>query len=200
MAEFTIKIDRTFLERIKNPMQRALDRAILRSLNRTITSVRTHVAREITDQTGIKRKDIMPRLFIHRAERGNRSAALKSLGRGVPLIMFGARTVKVKSGSGGFSRGHAKYRLGVTGLVKGQRQLIPGAFMATMRSGKEGVWERKGDARLPIRQLFSSDVQDMIRSQTGFLPKVTRYAEETFDKNFAADYSFYVQQEGLRTK
>lgn len=192
MAEITIKIERSLLERIKNPMQRVLDRAILRSLNRTITSVRVFVAKDITDQTGIKRKDIMPRLFIYRAERGNRAAALKNLGRGVPLILFGARRVRVRTDRG--------RRYGVSALVKGKRQIIPGGFLAEMRSGKQGVWERKGDERLPIRQLFSTEVQDMIRSDTGFLPKVKRYAEETFDKNFAADYEYFAAQEKLRTK
>lgn len=201
MAEIKIEVERTFLQRIKNPMQRVLDRAILRSLNRTISSVRTMVQREITEKTGVKKKDIMPRLFIHRAERSNQAAALKSLGRGVPLVLFGARRVRIQSDRG--------KRFGVSAMVKGQRQVIAGGFLAEMPNGKVGVFARKDVTRsrkgkprsspeLPIKQLFSSEVQDLIRSDTGFLSRVKRYGHDTFEKNFAADYKFFADREGLR--
>lgn len=192
MTEIKIEVERTFLEKIKNPMQRVLDRAIVRSLNRTVSSVRTLVAREIVDKTGMKKKDIMPRLFINKAERSNADASLVSLGNGLPLALFGAKRIRVSSNRG--------KRYGVTALVRGTRQVIPGAFLATMKSGKTGVWERVGSDRLPIRQLFSSDVQDFIRSDTGFLSRVKTFAKESFDKNFASDYEFYAEREKLRTK
>lgn len=74
---------------------------------------------------------------------------------------------------------------GVTfGINKGKRSLLKGAFLATMRSGHKGVYYRKGKARLPIREVFTTRVSDVFRDG-GFVPGVYRHTEAVFAKSFA---------------
>ena len=168
-----VKVD-SFKQNIADPLKSVVDRALIRAINRTVISTRTFLQRGISDRTGIKRKDVIPKLFVNRASYGNPSAAISYLGKGLPLFAFGAKRVKVTTPRG--------KRYGVSALIKGQRQFIEGAFLATMKSGKTGVWQRKGDSRLPIFQLFSNEVSDLIRGDSGFLSGVKNFAQETFDK------------------
>jgi hypothetical protein len=173
------KLDKSFLERYSV----AVDKASVRAANRTMSSVRTRVQRYLSDKLGVARKDIIKRLFIRSAAALNREASLSFLGKGIPMISLGARVKTVKTARG--------KRKGVTALVGGSRQLIPGAFIATMKSGKAGVFQRKGDGRLPIRELFSMGAYDILKTDTGFVSDLQSFAQDTMEKNFRADYEFF---------
>lgn len=188
-----ITIDHTSFKQVHDAATRLVERAHRRAVNRTIGSVRTFVSKELVEKTGLRKKDILPRLWMHKADTKNQPAALTRVGKGMPLYLFKAKPKKVQT-----SRGQ---RIGVTAMVKGQRQFIQGGFLATMHSnGKIGVWERRADKRFPIKQLFSNEIQDIIRSDSGFLPKVKAYAEGVFKKNFEADYAYFLSKEGRPTK
>lgn len=86
-----------------------------------------------------------------------------------------------------YPRGQTK--TGVTvGVNKGKRSLIKGAFLATMKSGHQGVFVReshgKGSKRLPIRELFSSTVLDVF-SDGGMVPAVMERGNQVFKSSFA---------------
>lgn len=67
---------------------------------------------------------------------------------------------------------HRQVRKGVSAeITKGRRKLIKGAFTATLRSGHAGVFRRRGKARLPIDEAFTTRVSDVFRDP-GFIPQV----------------------------
>lgn len=62
------------------------------------------------------------------------------------------------------------------------RSLIKGAFVARV-GGHTGVFRRAGTARLPIEQLYSSRVTDVLKDP-GTTPAVLGRGREVFDKTF----------------
>ncbi len=61
---------------------------------------------------------------------------------------------------------HSQGRHGVFVSVNrtgGARKLVKGAFLATMGSGRRGIFKRRGKSRLPIDELYSSRLSDVIR-------------------------------------
>lgn len=61
----------------------------------------------------------------------------------------------------------------------GVRHLIPGAFVARMKSGHEGVFQRDGKARLPIDELFTSRISDVFDDR-GMVPALTERTMSVF--------------------
>lgn len=79
---------------------------------------------------------------------------------------------------------HRQTRKGVTASINaGKRSLIPGAFIATMRSGHTGVFIRKGKARLPIRETFTTRVSDVF-NDAGFIDYLQAGAQARFSASF----------------
>jgi hypothetical protein len=68
---------------------------------------------------------------------------------GIPLIDLGATGPEP-------SRGQGAVKVKLAGD-------FPSAFIATMRSGHRGVFERKGSKRLPIRELRSKPIPQLFR-------------------------------------
>lgn len=86
----------------------------------------------------------------------------------VPLIDYKARPTK----------------RGITVAVnKGKRTLVRSAFIARMPTGHRGVFQRKGRARLPIRELYGSRVVDVML-KTGEAKKILRHGRRTFVRTF----------------
>jgi hypothetical protein len=117
------------------------DKALVRALNRTATTVRAEASREIRKQYNLKSRVVKDQIRITRANRATLTAVIQASGRPIPLIEFDARWNRRMKG--------ASVR------VKHERKVVRGAFIATMPGGHRGVFVRKGDRRLPIRQLFS---------------------------------------------
>jgi hypothetical protein len=58
---------------------------------------------------------------------------------------------------------HRQTKQGVTVEVnRGKRTLVKGSFVATMQSGHEGIFRRRGKARLPIEELRGSRPVDAL--------------------------------------
>jgi hypothetical protein len=135
MINVNVKVD---IERALRKFDLVRDdatRAIPRALNRTLTTAQAQAAREIVDAGyGLKVGAIKKSLDLTRATPNRLTAILRATGRPIPLINYGARQTAA----------------GVTVNVLHGRKLIPGAFIATMPSGHEGVFVRVGSsARLP---------------------------------------------------
>ena len=66
----------------------------------------------------------------------------------------------------------------------GSTKLIKSAFIATMRSGHRGVFVREGLGRLPIRELFSTRV-DQVLQDNGAIPGLEDRAQRVFASSYA---------------
>ncbi|MBR7961236.1 phage tail protein [Burkholderia vietnamiensis] len=131
-------------------------KAVVRALNKTAMQARTAAAQEVRSAGyNIKSSAIKSSFSVQKASRGKLVAVLKSTGRPVALINYGARQGKN----------------GVSVQVKAGRTVLRHAFIATMRNGHKGVFERTGRAHkkvmrngkavrsgLPIKELFGPSI------------------------------------------
>lgn len=131
--------------------------AVARALNRTATSERTALAREVAADMGIQVKTAREAIAVKKASAGNLAAQVVARGKRLPLIDFKARGPQPSRGRG----------RGVSYVIQGQRKTIARAFIATVskagdegqHAGHRGVFVRKQKAgRLPITQLMGVSV------------------------------------------
>jgi hypothetical protein len=79
---------------------------------------------------------------------------------------------------------HSQTKRGVSVAVNaGGRKLLRSAFLATMKSGHEGIFRRVGSSRLPIKEAFTTRVSDVFNDQ-GVIPAVLGQAELKFQSAF----------------
>lgn len=117
-------------------------RVIPRALNRAGTSARAAMVTVIAKDMGLKAGAVRERITIVEATRARQVVTLHASAKRIPLMEFGASTS---------SRG-------VSARAQGGRKKYPQAFIATMGSQHEGVFQRVGRPRLPIRELFGASI------------------------------------------
>ncbi|MGN6589284.1 MAG: phage tail protein [Sphingomicrobium sp.] len=131
-------------------------KAVVRALNKTAAQARTAAAQEVRSAGyNIKSSAIKSSFYIDKARAGRLVVMLKSTGRPIALINYGARQSKS----------------GVSVQVKVGRQVLRHAFIATMKNGHRGVFERIGNKHkkvkrngkivrtgLPIKELFGPSI------------------------------------------
>lgn len=66
---------------------------------------------------------------------------------------------------------------------KGQPQLYKGAFLATMRSGHKGAFNRKGKARLPVEEIYAASPRGSLNNAIA-IARLQRRGEKSFKKTF----------------
>jgi hypothetical protein len=143
----TVKLDmRQFdaaIARLKDQAPRAVAAAVNRAATAAVTQLARDTARDMKLKVGTVKANIGAR---GQASPATPSVTLTASAKPIPAIEFGARGPEPSRGRG----------RGVTAKLPGRR--YPRAFIATMRSGHRGVFQRTGKARLPIRQLMGPSV------------------------------------------
>jgi len=80
---------------------------------------------------------------------------------------------------------HRQGKRGVSVAVnKGARKVIPSAFVARMKSGHVGIFRRTTKARLPIEELFSSRISDVIQD-SGATDAIFARGSQVFSASFS---------------
>lgn len=152
--------------------------AIMRGLNRGSSAGRTAIMAEVSRDMALGKRFLSKEIKVYPATRLNPVAAIEIAGRRVPLIGFGARGPEPSRGRG---RG-VRAKLPPPGAGR-----YPHAFIATMRSGHRGVFERIAKKRLPIRELLGPSVPHVFQK---YLPVFEKAALETFQKTVEHEISF----------
>jgi hypothetical protein len=170
MVTVEIKLDEKRLRQIEKSVAHipgAMSRIVPASLNRTAASLRTRAARAVAAQMGSRVGDARRQIRIERARRSWWSAIVMIEQAMIPLIVL--EPVQRPSG--------VTYRQGKT------RALRAGAFVQTMPSGHVGVFRRRGQARLPIKEQYERllDILD-----TGFMRPLNEQAATQLAKNIAS--------------
>lgn len=178
--------------------------AKVRALNRTAIAVRAVAVQAIAANLGVPQSTVRDAIVIRQATRGNPSAIIEASGSRLPLSAFRARQT---------ARG-VSYRIGAQG-----RSLAPSAFLATLKSGHQGVFRRRaGQGPLPTRRrgrrkppaagyvMVGRKPIDELRGPS--LPRVfvrqeiraamDATAVEAFAKNFAHEEAFLTTGRGVR--
>lgn len=187
MAIMTLTLNQIDVEAVKTMLgecKTVPEKVISRALNKTLTGIKTDASTEIRAILNAKKADVDATFKVTSASVADMSCKFVSTGRALPLMTFGARQTKK----------------GVSVQVKKTvaRSVVAGSFLATMKSGHQGVfwrkWHEKGVSksgfesqanrvgyfwsvkaqrfvpmallpqsfRLPIKELFSSRVPDVL--------------------------------------
>jgi hypothetical protein len=145
--------------------------AAARAINRSMTSARAVMAREISKATGLKIGDAkLNHLGLTVATEGRPSSTLSLQRAMVPAI-------KLKAKGRNPSRaipGGVSYRLG------GQDINRASAFMVTFENGHTAVYERLGRERLPIKEV-KEDISPVFESA---IPVTLQKVNEVMPGNF----------------
>lgn len=154
-----------------------LGRALRRS-QQTMTKV---AIQEVASELNVRSGTIRRAIDVRRVERYSLSAELRIRSIGAPLIGFA---------------GTRQTRRGVSVQIKknGTRKVIRSAFIATLRSGKRSVFQRRLNAaggqvrRLPIDILFSTSVRQSLEDRLK-QTRILSAGRETFVKEFSRELS-----------
>jgi hypothetical protein len=145
--------------KLKGAVRRALSKAGKTALR----DMRSEASKRIKARKRIASKYISRALSLRAAKSGDiagMSWALNVSGQPVPLIACPHSMVRGRAGKGAIG---PRSQGGVAVEVNtGKRTLVRGAFLATMRSGHEGIFQRRGAARLPIHELLGSRPVDAL--------------------------------------
>lgn len=161
------------------------EKALVRSVNRTMDIAKTAMSREIRQEFVLPAAKVSAALQVRRARfRAGLfgvEATLESpskKGRSLNLMNFNAKKVPK----------------GVTFKIKrgGPRQLIPGAFIA---NGGRTVFIRTGKQRLPIKALQTIDVAQMFNTQR-INARVVKTMEDRFPQVFEREVAYYLRRFG----
>lgn len=152
-------------------------RAIVRAMNRAVTSGRTLLVQRLAADTGLKSGDIKKAMTVHEASSQRLEARLGIGLKRIPLISFNARGPEPSRGRG----------RGVSYRLRGGAGRISNAFIATMRSGHRGVFVRGAKGRLPIGERFGPSLGHVFAK---YRPEGIARLKEAFATNFAHEMHF----------
>jgi hypothetical protein len=160
-------------------LKRKFPAAVKRALRRAGTTGRNEMTKAIAADTGLGSRRIKEEIKI--VEVGDTTIQLEVRGRRLPLIEFGARGPEPSRGRG----------RGVSYRLLGGRGRAPHGFIATMRSGHRGVFQRRGPRRLPIVELHGPS---LVRVFEKYLPIGAARAEEALVKNLKHEIAFALRR------
>jgi hypothetical protein len=139
--------------------------AVSRALNRTATSERAALSRAIASDMGLNVGTVKDAISIEQATAGRLSVRIVAKGKRIPLIDFKAKGPEPSRGRG----------RGVVAKLPGGRGQYAHAFIATMRSGHRGVFQRVPNgsrhgaapnrSQLPIYELFGPSIVKVFEKQ-----------------------------------
>jgi len=128
--------------------------AFARALNRSIASAKTVMVREVSQDAGLTATDVRGRIFVREASPPDRLVAqLTASAKPIPLIDYRATGPEPSRG-----KGH-----GVRARLKGGAGRYPRAFIATMRSGHRGVFERLNANKASASRRLGAEFRAMKR-------------------------------------
>jgi uncharacterized protein YoxC len=184
MPAFEVKVDQVQLEKAKrvfSGMPELQRKVHQQALNKTMTGVRTDMARAAQKEVTAKYGKLLESVTIKKATINDSSAYVKSEGKPLPLGNYTVRQTKD----------------GVIAQVLKSKPatLIKHAFILTMKSGLKGVFWRKWTGerksfkpgfpygmlpkkyRLPLKQIYGPSTPDALK-HTGVLENVLKQADD----------------------
>lgn len=180
----SVKWDKSQIGALQNgPMKGALKRALKKAGATALRDMRSEASKRIRQRKRIRASYVNRAMSLTRPKGGDISDmkwALNFDGAQVPLVAYPARQTKK----------------GVSVEVnRGKRTLVKGAFIATMKSGHKGVFQRRGKARLPIRELRGSRPVDAMLHK-GETEAVAARGGNSFGDTFSRVLPLEIGKEG----
>lgn len=183
------KVEVTSVEEIEQRLGAFKSKAplvVTRAINRAVSNIRKNMGKEVPQRYFISSGTVRGTIRTVNANKGSLSGAVISSGSPIALSKFKISPNRgVKRTKKGYSPG--VYSAGVE-KSGGLKPLSgdPKAFMADMKSGHTGIWNRVSDSRLPIKQLYGPSVPQMAKNEE-IMAKVNKEAGETLEKRINAE-------------
>lgn len=165
--------------------------AVARALNRSVASTKVYMARVVADDMKMKIGDVKDKIGVEEATTYVLTARITASPERVPLIELRASGPRPSRGKG---RG-----------VRAAGKSYPNAFIATMKSGHEGVFARFGAARksrgawsknLPIRELRLVSIKQVFTKR---YKEALAFAKESLVKNLQHEMAWAMRQSAARS-
>jgi len=155
--------------------------AIARGLNKSGAQGKTVLVRAVATDLGIKQATVREKLHEEPAKSTKLVYRLSVSGKRIPLYEFKAKGRLPSRGQGS----------GVTAKLPGGAGRYPHAFLARMKSGHLGVFQRVDRRRLPIYELFGPSLPKVVgRFARVFFAR----ANEVMPKNLQHEINFETSQ------
>jgi len=162
----------------------AMPRVMPRAINRTAGPAKTQIVREMAATLQLKAKTIREKVDLKKATRSRWVAEIGINRKRIPLREFSARQTK---------RG-VSYKIQKTGA----RQKIQSAFIAKMPGGHEGVYKRKGPARLPIMQLRGPSLGEAFKGARALVRRVTKDSRKNLAMQIDKQVKYILEKRGAK--
>jgi len=147
-------------------------RAINAAINRTLTTGRSNLVKRVRQEIKISASDFRDAISLKKSSFSNLSGSIRLSRKRMPLSRFSpvqepaGASVLVRMGAG--------------------RQVLKHTFLATMKSGHLGVFERIGAKRLPIRERYGPTIVGVVGNMPGLLAEETAKLDVVFAKNLSS--------------
>lgn len=170
------QIDR--VESILNGIQGGPEKVFFNTINRALDTVRTATGRQIREVYTISQKDLRAEsnIQLRKANRSSLAGEISFAGCKIPLYRFNVSPKQPAQG--------ATVKAAV--LKANAPTEFEHAFIATMKSGHVGMFERATRRRFPINEFLGPSVADMAGNSV-VLKEVEAAAQETIDKRIDAE-------------
>ena len=186
--ELSLKWDQKQLKALRGAgLERAITRAVSKAGGDAIRAMRAEANRQVRARKRMKAGKVTKglRLNFPRGARHIDDLVWRVDVSGEPVQLFAYPNRQVKRGVS-------------VAVNVGKRTIVKGAFIAKMSSGRIGVFVRESDAKwrapskgskrkksgLPIRELFSSRISDVIRD-SGAIPQMHGRGQSVFNASFS---------------
>lgn len=177
MIGITVRGDIKAITRDLNHLQRrVVPAATLSAINKTGAKIRTQVVRQVAADSRVPQKFVRRRIRLLRANRRQHS----------PTAVIDVWSMPILAWKLGKTRRYP-------GGIKARQFRFPNAFVARMRSGHIGIFKRKGEKHLPIKEQTVS----LINAQRTAEHLVQRIGLREFPRIFTADLRWRLRRKGL---
>lgn len=189
MAALILEWDKSQIEGLlKGGMEKALFRALSMSGGDAIRAARVASSRTIRFRKRFKVSRVNGGLKLRFPRTGTRLLEnlewrVDASGEVVPLTAFPFKAVKGKTIGRKGRRERTEGGVKVA-INRGRWGFIPNAFVARMKSNHVGIFVRKGRARLPIEEKFTTRISDVFEDH-GMVPAVHARAQVVFSSSFS---------------
>lgn len=170
-----IEISAETIERVNKILSgvpKGAEKALSNAMNRGLQKVKSSSLKQVKTVYAVKSGDFnaATRTKVRSTSAGNLAGYVSFSGVKIPLYKFNV-TPKVP-GTGNIVR---------AGQQKGVLSPFEHAFIAGMKSGHMGIFERTGVKRFPIEEIMGASGAEMV-GNAAVLPEIEKEAQDVLDK------------------
>ena len=128
---------------------KAVLKATVKTLNTTATTVRKEISSDVREVYNIKKRDLDPYMRITKVTGTGDTAYIRVTSRPISLMRFNATASKA------FDRGSKRYfKTSARILKKNRKAVVKDAFIGRAKNGKDMVFRRLTNKRLPVARIL----------------------------------------------